>query len=170
MRGSGTLKGTIGGLLFVVGAVLLIVSLLSVWYVFSETESSYSTGQSNSNTVQDGFRPGSSYTDSSSSSCSGLQGPGCPSGQSASCPYSGGGGASCPRGGANQTGRLYLATEYVLIGGIVMGLIGAVLAILSPGRPGLWRGAMALGILALLFALIAPMTLFALQPGALSVV
>jgi hypothetical protein len=168
MRGTGNRKGLIGGLLFIIGAVLLIVSLLTVWYVYSESASASFLGASISETGQLQLKPGSSYTTSFSSSCSGSVPAGaCPGSESSSCPYSGGGGSNCPSRGENKTGQLYAVTEYLVIGGLVLGLLGGILAILSPGKPGLRKGAMALGILALLFALIAPMTLLALQPGAI---
>jgi hypothetical protein len=169
MRGTRNTRGLLGGILFFLGAILLIVSLLSVWYVFSSSASESIAGNSISGTGQLELKTGSDYTVTFSYSCSGaIASSVCPGSSSYTCPYSGGGSGSCNGTRAeNDTGRLYAVTEYLVLGGLILGLVGGLLALLSPGRPGLRKGAMALGILALLFALIAPMTLLALQPGAI---
>jgi hypothetical protein len=67
----------------------------------------------------------------------------------------------------NSTGALYQTMQYVVLGGILVSLGAGVLAVLPGSRPGVRRGALALGIVALLLAIAAPTTLAVAQPGAI---
>lgn len=152
-------KGMLGGILLFIGAILLIVALLTSWY----TTSLQSSGPGGSATEQLDFKPGSSY--SVSFSCSGAASSLCPG--STTCSYSGSSSNYCNPQGINRTGQLYAVTEYLVIGGLVLGLLAGIFAMMSGGKPGMRKGAIALGVIALLFALVVPITLLAAQPGAL---
>lgn len=162
-------RGMLGGLLMIIGAILLIVALLTSWYTYSAKTSESFAGNSATGTINLDLHPGSNYVSSSSYSCSGPQASSlCPSSTSNSCPYvSSSSSNSCPAGNFNKTGALYAVTEYLVIGGLVLGLLAGILAFVSGGKPGMRKGALALGIIALLLAIATPITLLAAQPGAI---
>ncbi|MCI4345909.1 MAG: hypothetical protein L3K07_04065 [Thermoplasmata archaeon] len=168
-------KGMLGGLLLIIGAILLIVALLTSWYTFT---TSFSTSQSVGGSTISGsgnshvdLHPGSSYAYSSSQSytCTGAASAFCPQSASSSgtCPYSGSSSTGCSNTNEKQTGQLYSVTEFLVIGGLVLGFLAGIFALMSSGKPGMRKGAMALGIIALLLALVAPITLLAAQPAAI---
>jgi hypothetical protein len=68
----------------------------------------------------------------------------------------------------NNTGNLYTAVEGLIVGGLIVGLLGGILGLLTPSRPNLRKGAVVLGVLALIFAIAGPLMLAAAQPGALA--
>ncbi|MCI4334371.1 MAG: hypothetical protein L3K04_01865 [Thermoplasmata archaeon] len=155
----GSRKGMLGGLLLIIGAILLVVALLTSWYSFTITESATVEGQSLSGSVQTSLYPGSDYK----TTTSGYFG-----GNTTTCPYAGTTSTSgCSPYARNQTGALYSVAEFLTIGGLVLGLLAGILALMTTGRPGMRKGAMALGILALLLALVTPMVLLAGQPAAI---
>ncbi|MCI4363484.1 MAG: hypothetical protein L3K13_04180 [Thermoplasmata archaeon] len=71
-------------------------------------------------------------------------------------------------GHLNATGGLYTAVAALLALGGIFGLLGGSLGIASGWRPNYRRGAAVLGILGLLFAILAPVALLLAQPGAIS--
>lgn len=162
-------RGMLGGLLMIIGAILLIVALLTSWYTYSSKSTETFGANSATGTINIDLHPGSNYVASSSFSCSGPQASAaCPPSTSNSCPYtSSSSTGSCPAGNFNKTGPLYAVTEYLVIGGLVLGFLAGILAFVSGGKPGMRKGALVLGILALLFAIVTPITLLAAQPGAI---
>lgn len=145
-------KGMIGGLVMVIGAILLVVSLLVGWYAVTGSIGSGAF----SGTLTLTLKPGSQYT--YSASAAGLS-------ISNTCSYSGSNGTTGCVGNLAKTGQLYSIVEYLLIVGIIVGFLGAILAMMSGGRR---KGAvMGLAVIALLVAIVAPMVLLAAQPGAI---
>lgn len=142
-------KGMLGGLLLIIGAILLVVSLLVGWYVYNVSASA--SGETESGTQT--YNLGSSYTQSVSGPLTGSH--------TTTCPYSGN--STCPD--LKNTSALYADIQYVVIGGIVLGFLGGILALMGGSRPGMRKAGIALGIIALLLAIAAPMTLLAVQPG-----
>jgi hypothetical protein len=64
-----------------------------------------------------------------------------------------------------NTGNLYAEVTYITFGAIALGFLGGILALTSGGARKAGRGLVAI---ALILAIVAPIMLFALQPGALS--
>lgn len=146
--------GRLAGVLAIIGALLLIVSMFLGWYTIQFNGSL--SGVTTSGT--ENLLPGSSYT--SSTSCSGSQY--CPASTSTTNSYS----------STNQTsvGNLMMTTQYLLIGGFVLGLLGAILGFAASmkGRENWATPAMILVVLALLLALVTPVYVYAAMPGAFS--
>jgi hypothetical protein len=151
-------KGMLGAILLIIGAILLIAALFTSWYTWSLQES----GAGGSITGDTDFHAGTSYT--TSFSCSGEASSVCPSG--ATCPYSGSSSTGCTAAGENKTGQLYAVTEFIVIGGLVLGFLAGILALMGGTKPGMRKGAVALGAIALILALVGPVVLLAAQPGA----
>jgi hypothetical protein len=142
--------GRIAGALAIVAAVLLLVSVFLGWYVTTFSGSNDGVSVSESAT----FVPGQTVT--YSFSCSG----------SFACPASNQ--TTYSNLGLNQTGKLYLTTEILLILGFIVGIIGAI--VLFVARAGLRARrsiGMALVVLGLIVAIATPTMLLALQPNAL---
>lgn len=156
----------VGGLFFLVSVAFLIWSLLSAWYFASATTSSDGFVGPKTTTSQVVLYPGASYYTSSRGYCIGPTIVSCNGSMSETCPYWEGG-SGCPPA-LGETGLLYLVVLFLLVGGAILGAIGSTLAILSLRTARRWKLARAVGLVATLLALIAPMTLLALQPGALT--
>lgn len=137
----------IAAALILVGAILLIVALLTPWYSLQTSAS----GASETINFYPGL-PGSNGT--IQYSCSG--GVHCPSQTS----YS-----NLP---ANNTGMLAEAGFFILIVGGILGIVAAALGIASAGRPKWGTPVVALAVVALLLAIIAPSLYAAALPSAAS--
>jgi hypothetical protein len=126
------------GIFAILGAILLIASLFVIYY--SDTVSASGGGYS--------FSGEQAYflNDKMESSFSGSTN---------TQTYS--------AAGENNTGNLYNVVTYLTYGGIVLGLIGAVLAFM--GRSGTARLVL---VLALILAIVGPLILLAEQPAAVS--
>ncbi|MCI4346714.1 MAG: hypothetical protein L3K07_08205 [Thermoplasmata archaeon] len=68
----------------------------------------------------------------------------------------------------NATGQLYTGVAALLVLGGIFGLLGGSLGIASGWRPNYRRGATVLGILGLVFAILAPVVLLIAQPAAIN--
>ncbi len=77
-------------------------------------------------------------------------------------------GYNSPSFNLNNTGLLYTAVEGLMIGGGILGLIGAALGFMVGARPNLRRGAVICGVLAFILAIAGPAALAIAQPGALA--
>ncbi|MGC2035954.1 MAG: hypothetical protein WA761_11020 [Thermoplasmata archaeon] len=131
-------------------AVLLLASVFLGWYVTTFSGSNDGVSVSESAT----FVPGQTVT--YSFSCSG----------SVACPASNQ--TTYSNLGLNQTGKLYLTTQILLILGFILGFIGAiVLFVARAGFRARRSIGMALVVLGLIVAIATPMMLLALQPNAL---
>jgi len=135
--------GKIAAVLAIIGALLLIVSAFIGWYTISVTASAAGFSASGS----ENFLPGSSYTSSFS-------------GSTTTQSYS--------STNATNVGNLFMATQYILIGGFILGLLGGLLLFASSmkGRESWSKPAMILLVLALLMAIVAPAYVAAAAPGA----
>ncbi|MCI4331922.1 MAG: hypothetical protein L3K19_08795 [Thermoplasmata archaeon] len=101
--------GKIAGILGILGAILILVSVGLAWYTITTNE----TFNGNSFTVGENFNPGSSFT----ATCTG----------SSFCSAAPTGSHSYSSQNATNEGNLYGALFYLLIGSGVLGLIGAAL-------------------------------------------
>ncbi|MCI4342332.1 MAG: hypothetical protein L3K11_08195 [Thermoplasmata archaeon] len=157
----GSRKGMLGGLLLIIGAILLVVSLLVGWYVFTAksnfSESFGGTSFSGSSTSTVTLSLGSNYQLSGTSTVNGVS-----ASQSRTCAYAGN--STCPA--EKNVSSLYSAGEYIVVGGVALGFLGGILALMGGSRPGMRKIGMVFGVVALLLAIAAPMTLLAAQPGA----
>ncbi|MCI4347636.1 MAG: hypothetical protein L3J97_03330 [Thermoplasmata archaeon] len=142
----------IGAIIILIGAILLIASLVLPWYSVqtsfggaSATQNSYPGLPSTNGTIQ--------Y------SCSGL--PSLILG--ASCPPQ----TSYSRQHLNNTGLIAESGFFLIIAGIVLGIIAAVLGIASRGNSRRTSPAVALAVVALLLAIAAPGLFAASLPGAI---
>jgi hypothetical protein len=131
----------LGGALGIIGAILLIVTLFVAYYTVSGTfnagGTSFTLSESlylNNKVVETGSGGGLSVSNSTTYSDAHL----------------------------TNVGNLYTIVTYLTYGGIVLGLIGAILAFMGRGV-----GRIVL-VLALILALVAPILLFAEQPSALN--
>ncbi|HEV2316135.1 MAG TPA: hypothetical protein VGV89_00980 [Thermoplasmata archaeon] len=130
------------------------------WYSTSFSASESFGGVSVSATGTYTFYPGSSYHTTTSVSCSGS--PLCgsiPTGTNTT---------SYSSSHLTQTGNWYALVEYLTIGGLVLGLLGALLGFMSRGKPGMQMAVLGLIALALILSIATPMLLLAEQPGAVS--
>ncbi|MHB1434700.1 MAG: hypothetical protein ACYCPN_01965 [Thermoplasmata archaeon] len=140
-----------GAILAVVAFVILIAALFVPWYSFSESASGpYFTGSQTTN-----FYIGNG-SNSVQFTCTGNQS--CPS----STNYGNVSGTAL-----TKTGQDSVLLQYVVIGAIVVGALGAIMAFAGRHRPGRGRAAIALLVVACLITIAAPITQMAVQPGAL---
>lgn len=151
-------RGMLAGALALIGAILLIVSVFLAWYTVSISASETVGSVTISTTGNENFLPGSSFQEQLS--CSGS--PDCPGSTTNTTSYS--------SDHLNATGTVYMVTEYVLIGGFVLGLLGAILVFGGGmmGRTKWMMPGMLLIVLALLMALVAPLYVLGAGPGAFS--
>lgn len=135
--------GKVAGVLAIIGAILLIASAFLGWYVVSISENALGV----SVTATETFLPGSSYTSNALGSTTT---------QSYSSSH------------LNNTGGLFMITQYILIGGFVLALLGGILYFASTmrGRESWSKPAMILLVLALLLAIVAPAYVAGALPGA----
>ncbi|MCI4340420.1 MAG: hypothetical protein L3J73_04045 [Thermoplasmata archaeon] len=139
--GKQRMRATMGSVLMIVGAVLLVSTIFLSWYTLSVSFN----GQSGSIDLHPDNQivlteAGVTVTESFSSSMTGL----------------------------NSTGMLYTAVEGLMIGGGILGFIGAILGFMLGPRPNLRWGAILCGILAFALGIIGPVALALAQPGTLS--
>lgn len=139
----------VGAAIVLVGAILLIAALFTPWYMeqfsasgASTTLNAYPGIPSSSGTIQ--------YT------CSGL-----PSG--ASCP----GSTSYSAKNLTNTGNIAEAGYFLIIVGLVLGLIGAILGFTSRNNPSRARPAMTMAIVAMILAIAAVGAFAAALPSAI---
>jgi hypothetical protein len=158
--------------LLVVGAILLLVSVAVGWYAYSETYSQTEVPAVDvqgvpttqfSVTTSSTFYLGNQVGSSTSFSCTGSSY--CSIFANLTGYGSGSQTKTYSESGLNHTGTLYGAMEAVVIAGGILGLAAAALLVVAGGRPGLRMGILILAILALILAIVAPMTLLAAQPG-----
>lgn len=144
---------TIGAIIVLLGAVLLIATVFVPWYTESASFSGPVAGSWTSNTY-----PGlADQNGTVQSSCSGHPANGCPPSQTS---YKG--------ADLNNTGSLVQTGYYLLLAGFFLGLIGAIIGLAARKRPGGAVAAGAVAVVAMLLALAIPV-LFAVQlPGAIS--
>lgn len=138
-----------GAVIVLVGAVLLLTAILTPWYTeqvsisgATETQNAY-LGLPNSNgTIQ--------Y------SCSGLpSGVPCPSQTSYSTQK------------LNNTGLIAEVGYFLVIGGFILGLIGAIVGLMSRNNPGRARRGVTLAIVAMILAIVAAAAFVVALPPAL---
>lgn len=149
--------GLVGAILLFLGAVLLLVALLIGWYAVNVSLHASSGGFSVSGSGAITFNLGNTLQEQYSYSIGGV-----PFGSLSITNTT-----TYNQVHLNSTGQLYQAMQYVVLGGILLAFASGVLAVLPSSRPGLRRGALALGIVALLLAVAAPVTVAVAQPGAL---
>jgi hypothetical protein len=149
MASSGS-SGRLGGIIVLIGAILLIAALFTPWYI--ETSSEH--GESISVNAYPGT-PGQNGT--IKYTCSGF-----PSGFS--CPTQ----TSYSSENLNSTGMIAEYGFFLVLVGIVFGILAALLGLISGGNPKRARPAMALAVLALILALVAPAMFAAALPGAIA--
>lgn len=141
-----------GTIIILIGAILLIAALFTPWYAYktsyagaSETQNSYPGIASTNGTIQ--------YT------CSGL-----PAG--ASCPSQTSYSSIVPK--ETNVGNIAETGFFLLIVGIILGIIAAIFGFVSRGNARRSGPALTLGIIALLLAIVAPVLFAAALPGAVS--
>lgn len=140
---------TIGAIIILIGAVILIAALFTPWYSFKEsvpvgsvTQNSYPGIPSTNGTIQ--------Y------SCSGSVP--CPSQTS----------YSNIKPAETNTGNIAESGFFLLIVGAIIGVIATVFGLMARGNARRVRPAFILGIIAVILALIAPVLFAAALPGAIS--
>ena len=138
---------TVGALIVLIGAVLLIAALFTPWYA---EKTSYASVSETGN-----FYPGfPSQNGTIQYSCSGV--PACPAQTSYTNEH------------LNNTGNIAETGFFLLIVGVIFGVIAAVFGFMARGSTRRVRPAMILAIIALILALIAPILFAAALPGAIS--
>jgi len=142
----------IAAVIILIGAILLIAALITPWYAnkesfagASETQNSYPGLPSSNGTIQ--------Y------SCSSL-----PAG--ASCPSQTSYSSISPK--ETNVGNIAETGFFLLIVGIILGVIAAIFGFASRGNTRRSAPALALGVIALLLAIITPVLFAAALPGAVS--
>jgi len=133
--------------ILLIGAGVLIGSLLTPWYTFTASGSGV--------TVYDNFYAGLPTTNGTIRySCSG--GVECPSQTSYSA------------ASLNNTGTIAETGFFLLIGGVILGALAGILAFMFRNRRGLGSIILALAILAVVLAIVAPAVFAVELPGAIS--
>jgi len=143
-RKSGKLVASV---IILIGAILLIAALFVPWY--SEETSGF--GITETVNAHPGL-PSSNGT--LTFSCSGTS----------SCPSQ----TSYSDQNQNNTGAVAETGFFMLLGGFVLGLLAAILGLMSRGKPGRPTAALGLAVLALILAIAAPGLFAASLPGAIS--
>ncbi len=134
-------------MLILVAAILMVVAIFTPWYSYEQSGGGIS--------VTRNFYPGIPSTNGTiQSSCSGI--PSCP------------GQDSYSNENLNNTGQIAEVGFFLLIGGLILGLVAAILGFMSRGNSGRARPAMALAVIALILALAAPAMFAVALPGALA--
>jgi hypothetical protein len=140
----------IAGVILFIGAILLVVAVVTPWY-------SYERSGAGASVTQNSYADLPSTNGSIQYSCSGL-----PTG--ASCPSQ----TSYSDRNLNNTGAVAETGFFMLIAGIVLGFIGAILGVVSRGNSRWTTPAIALGVIALVLAIAAPGLFAASLPGAIA--
>ena len=145
-------RRVVGAIIVLVGAILLIAALFTPWYAFktsyagaSETQNSYPGIPSTNGTIQ--------YT------CSSL-----PTG--VTCPPQTSYSSIVPK--ETNVGNIAETGFFLLIVGIILGFLATIFGVMSRGNARRSTPALALGIIALLLAIITPVLFAAALPGAIS--
>lgn len=148
---------TIGSVLVLIGAALLLIALFTTWYDHSE---SGSFGGVTIKDTSDFYLGNGGSAVQSSSSCSG---------NASICQYVTGNTTSMSYTQArlNDTGSLAVAGQGVVIAGFVLGLLSALLGIGARSNQPWVLPTIVLAILALILAIAAPLLMFAAQPAAI---
>lgn len=147
----------LGAVIVLVGAVLLIAALFMAWYEVQVKESAGGATVTGTYHTYPGL-PSTNGTVQTTFSCSGL-----PAGYS--CPATNT--TSYSKADLNSTGQLAEIGFFLLIGGFVLGLLGAVIGFASGRKAGRAGAAAALGVVAMILA-VAAFGLFAVMlPGAI---
>jgi hypothetical protein len=145
---------TLGGVLVLIAAILMIVSLFTAWYVYTASES---VDGSTVKTTSSAFPAYSnSQNGSLQTSCTGSSFCGSTTGTSYSNAHQ------------NNTGNLAVAAWYLVLGAFILGILGAILAIGARSKQSWVTPAIALTIIAFLLALAAPVMYAAALPGAVT--
>jgi hypothetical protein len=135
----------VAAIIILIGAILLIAALVMPWYSYKIPEGSGSA------TIN--FYPDMPSTSGGVQySCSSL--PSCPSSTSYSSLN------------LNNTGTIAEAGFYLLIGGIVLGIIAAIIGAASRGKASRANAAVPLAVVALILALVAPVLFAVALPTA----
>lgn len=136
----------IAAVIILVGAILLIAGLIMPWYTYKTSSSGLSE------TIN--FYPGMPSTNGTIQyQCSGI--PTCPPQTSYSARD------------LNNTGMVAETGFYLLIVGIILGVIAAILGVASRGNPRRANGAVPLAVVALILALVAPVLFVVALPPAI---
>lgn len=152
-RSSATRRSIIGGTLLIVGMALLLVSLFVGWYVITASGSGSSDGNSY---AVGGTATYSPFSYVETLTCSGSSY--CFSNTTSTGAWS--------QGGSGSIGTLYDAVAAFVIGGIILGLAAAGLALAGGGRRSGLVGVLA--VIVILLAVLAPLVLLAAQPTVLN--
>jgi hypothetical protein len=152
-KSSTTRRSIAGGTLLIVGIVLLLVSLLVGWYAITATGSGSSDGSSY---AVDGTSTYTPFTYVETLTCAG----------SSYCFSNTTTTGAWAQGGNGNVGTLYDAVSAFVIGGVILGLAAAGLALASGGRRSGLAGVLA--VIAILLAVLAPVVLLAAQPSVLN--
>jgi len=142
----------VGAIIVLIGAILLIAAVFIPWYTYQAKESS----PLGSGTTTINSYPG--FTNQNGT----IQ---CSTSGTAACPYSQ---TSYQNARYNNTGNIAETGFFLLIVGIIFGVIAAALAFMARGTTRRVRPAMIFAIIALILALIAPILFAAALPGAIS--
>lgn len=146
--------------LALIGAIILLASVAVGWYAWSFSASGSGSGISYSSTLTETLYPGDKVVTASSSTCTG-------SSYCSSISSSQSNSTTYQKLMLNNTGNLYGAAEGLVIAGGIAGLLGAILLMVSGSKPSFRKIFLALGVIALILAIAAPMALLAAQPGAI---
>jgi len=142
----------VGAIIVLIGAILLIAAAFMPWYTYqAKTTTPAGSGTTTINSYPG--LPGQNGT---------IQ---CSTSGSAACPYSQ---TSYNNARENNTGNIAEAGYFMMIVGFILGLLGAIMGVMSRGNPRRAGPAFALGLIAMILALIAPILFMGLLPGALS--
>ena len=151
-RSASPRRSVIGGTLFLVGVVILIVTLFLGWYAITATATSSSGGGSTNATGTETFYPVNQVT--ISFSCSGQN---CSGTLSATNSYS--------QAGLHEVGDLYTIVVVFVSAGIALVLAAAVFALTSAGHRSGW--ALLLAVIGIVLIAAAPTMLLGAQPSLL---
>jgi len=142
----------VGAIIVLIGAILLIAAVFIPWYTYqAKTTSPLGSGTTTINSY-----PGLPNQNGT------IQ---CSTSGTASCPYSQ---TSYQSAKYTNTGNIAETGFFLLIVGFVLGFIGAILGVASRSNSKRAMPALALGIIALILALVTPVLFMATLPGAQS--
>ena len=149
-------KSFAAGVMLLLGAIVLLVSMFVGWYQVSFDGSATILGTGFSVTSAINFYPGSNAQATLGCSGSSL----CPPVTSETRSYA--------DSGFNNTGHLYEAIQGLILGGFLLGLIGGILAfVVGAGRTNLYTIALFLALVALVLAVAGPAMIAIAGPGAI---
>jgi hypothetical protein len=141
--------GRIGGIIVLIGAILLIAALVTPWYMEQSSQSGA--------TITVNAYPGTpSQNGTIKYTCSGLP-------SFASCPPQ----TSYSAEHLNSTGMIAEYAFFIVIVGAVLGIIAAIMGLVSGGNSKRTRSAMAIAVIALILAIAAAGLFAGALPGAI---